>query len=197
MRYKPGHKEEARARILAAAGRSFRSKGVAGIGVDGVAKEAGVTSGAFYFHFASKEEVFTQAVAEGLRELWSGIETFQEEHGAEWLPRFVDHYLGAKRTCDLREACVLQALGPEISRASADAGVRQVYEAGLKRVVDAVAQGLGGKEKSREARAWALLSLLVGGVTAVRGLSDEALAEHAAQAIRVAALAVAESGTGH
>ena len=48
MRYGPGLKQEARTKILDAAGRGFRRLGFGGIGVDGLAKEAGVTSGAFY-----------------------------------------------------------------------------------------------------------------------------------------------------
>ena len=43
-------KQETRKRIINAASRGFRSNGYAGIGVDGIAKEAGVTSGAFYAH---------------------------------------------------------------------------------------------------------------------------------------------------
>jgi TetR/AcrR family transcriptional regulator, transcriptional repressor for nem operon len=45
MQYKTGHREEARAHMIAAAGRGFRRKGFGGIGVDGLAKEAEVTSG--------------------------------------------------------------------------------------------------------------------------------------------------------
>ena len=51
-------KLETRSRIIDAAGRSFRSNGYAGIGVDGIAKAAGVTSGAFYAHLGSKKWCF-------------------------------------------------------------------------------------------------------------------------------------------
>ncbi|WP_282288716.1 TetR family transcriptional regulator [Pseudomonas sp. PS02302] len=61
MRYKPGHREESRAKILDAVGRGFRKHGYGGIGVDGLAKEAGVTSGAVYTHFPSKAAAFKQA----------------------------------------------------------------------------------------------------------------------------------------
>jgi AcrR family transcriptional regulator len=66
VRYKTGHKEEARARMVAAAGRGFRRQGFGGIGVDGLAKEAEVTSGAFYGHFSSKGEAFKAALVAGL-----------------------------------------------------------------------------------------------------------------------------------
>jgi TetR/AcrR family transcriptional regulator, transcriptional repressor for nem operon len=67
MRYKPDHKVESRSKILAAVGRGFRKKGYAGIGVDGLAKEAEVTSGAFYGHFRSKDDAFRQALLAGMK----------------------------------------------------------------------------------------------------------------------------------
>lgn len=71
VRYAKGHKQESRARIVAAAGRGFRRLGYGGIGVDGLAREADVTHGAFYGHFRSKAEAFRAAVVAGLRELTS------------------------------------------------------------------------------------------------------------------------------
>src|ERR1700712_1064283 len=53
MRYSPEHKEETKRRILLAAGRSFRKEGFNQAGIDGLARGAGVTSGAFYGHFRS------------------------------------------------------------------------------------------------------------------------------------------------
>ena len=58
VRYGKGHKEESRQRIVAAAGRGFRKLGYGGIGVDGLAREANVTHGAFYGHFRSMAEAF-------------------------------------------------------------------------------------------------------------------------------------------
>ena len=70
---KGAKKEETRARILAGAGRTFRSQGYGGAGVDGVAKAAGVTSGAFYAHFKSKAEAFREAVVVGMQDLEGAI----------------------------------------------------------------------------------------------------------------------------
>lgn len=55
-------KEETWRLMLEAAGRAFRSPGYDGIGVDGLAKGAGVTSGAFYAHFGSKAAAFDAAI---------------------------------------------------------------------------------------------------------------------------------------
>jgi TetR/AcrR family transcriptional repressor of nem operon len=190
MRYKPGHREEARARILSAVGKGFRKRGYEGIGVDGLAKEAGVTSGAFYGHFPSKEEAFREAVVYGLKEVHDAVVHLQKEHGADWIGVFIDFYLSAKRTCDLTEACALQALTSEVARSNKT--VRTTYQVELMKVIEAVAQGLpSGSISEKTNRAVAMLALLSGGVTMARALADEALAAQAAEGIRSAALVIA------
>jgi TetR/AcrR family transcriptional regulator, transcriptional repressor for nem operon len=190
VRYSTGHKEEARTRMVAAAGRGFRRKGFGGIGVDGLAKEAEVTSGAFYGHFASKEAAFEAAVAAGIDDLAAGVRAFREQHGAKWLERFIDFYLGERRTCELGEACALQALSPEVSRGT-DA-VKALFEKHMFDVVKAVADGLEGRTpQARLDKAWAMLSLLSGGVTLARAVADPAQSKAIASGIRQAALALA------
>lgn len=173
--------------MIAAAGRGFRKRGFGGIGVDGLAKEAEVTSGAFYGHFPSKEAAFKEAVAAGIEELRAGVSEFQEGHGKRWLEAFVDFYLGQKRTCELGQSCTMQSLTVEVARAEPE--VRTAYEAGMLKVVDAIAQGLeGGTLASRRKRAWALLSILSGGVTLARAVEDAQLSARIAVSIRAAAL---------
>lgn len=189
MRYKSGHKEEARARMVAAAGRGFRRQGFGGIGVDGLAKEAEVTSGAFYGHFSSKGEAFEAALVTGLEELRQGVEGLRAQHGVKWAVAFVDFYLGQKRVCELGSSCALQSLTSEVQRA--DVGIRTVFEAKIEGVVNAVADGLPGRiAKERRARAWALLSILSGGVTMARAVADKDVSAAIASACRAAALKV-------
>lgn len=187
MRYKSGHKEEARARMIAAAGRGFRRKGFGGIGVDGLAKEAEVTSGAFYGHFSSKDAAFKEVVAAGIEELRAGIEAFQTTHGNGWIEPFVDFYLGEKRTCDLGESCAMQSLSPEVARA--DAEVRAVYQDGMIKVADQIAKGLrSGSPTDRRRHAWAFLSVLAGGATIARAVEGQNIAAQIAKSARLAAL---------
>lgn len=187
MRYKAGHKEEARARMVAAAGRGFRRLGFGGIGVDGLAREAEVTSGAFYGHFSSKGEAFEAALVAGLQELRIAVENLRAEHGAKWVEVFVDFYLGQKRVCELGSSCALQSLTSEVQRA--DAGIKAIYEAEIEGVVSAVAEGLSGRSrKEKRARAWALLAILSGGVTMARAVADKDVSAAIAAACRIAAL---------
>jgi TetR/AcrR family transcriptional repressor of nem operon len=190
-RYAPGHREEARARILAAVGRGFRKRGYGGIGVDGLAKEAAVTSGALYGHFPSKEAAFKEAVVAGLDELRAGIEALRAEHGGNWIEIFVDFYLGYKRTCELGDSCTLQSLTPEVQRS--DSETKTAYEARMKLVADAVADGLSGADAAdRLQRAWALLAILTGGVTLARAVEDQATSDTIAAAVRKTALAAVD-----
>ena len=193
MRYKPGHREEAKARILAAAGSGFRKHGYGGIGVDGLAEEAGVTSGAFYGHFASKESAFQEAIAVGLDQLRGSIERFRAQHGEGWVEAYTDFYLGPRRTCDLSDSCTLQSLSSEVGRSSE--AIRSTYRAEIVKVVAAVAEGLSsGTLEERERRAWAFLVILSGGVTMARAVDDMAVGEAIAAAARVAALSAAATG---
>ncbi|ABC32279.1 Transcriptional regulator [Hahella chejuensis KCTC 2396] len=185
MRYKAGQKEETRKRIMQAAGRSFRKNGFSGIGVDGLAKEAGVTSGAFYGHFKSKKEAFEAAVTSGLRELGEGVTHFREQYGDEWWSEFAKFYMQEKRTCDLAESCALQSLTSEVGRSEAD--IRTLFQTELLKVVLS-AQGnensiKQGTERENLDKVWARLAMLIGGVTLARAVADEELASSIAAAI--------------
>jgi len=189
MRYGPGHKDEARSRILNAAGRGFRRLGFGGIGVDGLAKEAGVTSGAFYGHFPSKAEAFKAAAVAGLVQLREAIEDLRAREGEDWLATFVDFYISVRRTCDLGESCALQSLTPEVARADHD--TRTAYEAELLRVAEAVAQGLpAGSLPARRKTAWAILAMLSGGISMARSAADPKTGAQIAASIKSAVMAL-------
>lgn len=168
-----------RQRILEAAGRGFRKGGFGGVGVDGLAKEAGLTSGAFYVHFDSKAHAFRESVAQGMAELKGGVQYYQAEHGRAWWPEFVRFYLRAKRTCDLSESCTLQTMPPEVARA--DEASRASFEAGLRDVAQSIIDGPASPGAPRDiGAACAALSALVGAVTLARAVGSEAFADQIA-----------------
>lgn len=186
MAHRVGLKEESRVKILRGAGRGFRRAGFGGAGVDGLAKEAGVTSGAFYAHFKSKAAAFTEAITASLQDLKEGVEQLRTRFGDRWRVEFIDFYLGDRRTCELADSCALQSLSSEIARADDDA--RTAYEAELRSIIASVADGLQGKPKVRREEATALLAILVGGVTLARAVQDAAFGDEIAAAVRKAAL---------
>lgn len=174
-------KLQTRQRILDAAGRGFRKGGFGGIGVDGLAKEAGVTSGAFYVHFDSKAEAFRASVAQGMADLKDGVRHCQTQYGRTWWPEFVRFYLGAKRTCELPESCALQSLASEVARS--DAPSRAAFEAELRDLAAIVAAGPPSDDAPSDVdAAWAAMATLVGAVTFARAVTDPAMAERIAAA---------------
>jgi TetR/AcrR family transcriptional regulator, transcriptional repressor for nem operon len=173
-------KEHTRQRILAAAGRGFRRGGYGGIGVDGLAKEAGVTSGAFYVHFSSKADAFRAAARCSVSEVWAAIERLQAEQPTSWWAAFVRFYLGPKRLTDLAESCGLQSLAPEVARADAES--KAAFQAELLRVAQVVVDGPAAPDAPRElGAALAALATLTGAVTLARAVHDQATADQLAR----------------
>jgi len=190
MRHKGINKEQTRRKMLAAAGRGFRKNGFAGIGVDGLASAAGVTSGAFYSHFGSKSGAFEVALSAGLNEVIDELPKFQHEHGANWVKAFTDYYLGKPHRGDLECGCAMATLTPEVVRS--EPGVHALFEEKMSQIADLVAQGLaGGTDMVRHARAWAMLSILIGGLNVTRAMKNTKTADHVAAAIKTAAIKAA------
>ncbi len=192
MPHPTGKKEAGRARLLAGAGRSFRAFGYGGIGVDGIAKEAGVTSGAFYAHFRSKAAIFDQVVRDGLADLAAGIDRFRSS-GRDWAARFIDFYVDDRRTCDVRQSCALQALAGEAARGDSDA--RAGFAAGFDQAVEALSNPAVASALDRDT-AIALLAMLSGGVTIARAIPDPKQSVEVAEAVRRIARQIAGDAGG-
>lgn len=186
MRYPPEHRDQSRIRIRDAAGRAFRSYGFEGVGVDGLSKEAGVTSGAFYRHFPSKNAAFREVAVTGLRTLEESVTEFQMQFGDAWLPHFIDFYVDELRNCDLSQSCGLQSLTSDVMRM--DEETRGAYEDGINKVVDRMVGGFPHLPAARaRARALALLSLLSGSITLARSLKSVELSGELAEAVKTLA----------
>lgn len=186
MGHPAGKKEEGRQRILEGAGRGFRGQGYGALGIDALAKESGVTSGAFYAHFKSKADAFRAVVSAGMSALRTSIEQRRAEGGKTWKRSFVNFYMGDRRTCDLSLSCALQSLTNEVARS--DTPTRQAYEAELRGVISAVADGLEGRTAAaKRSEAIAMLALLSGGVSMARAVDDPELAKEIAAAVAAVA----------
>lgn len=174
MRYTAEHKQQTRRRILDAACRRFRAEGYDGLGIDGLAKAAGVTNGAFYGHFASKADAFREVVDQGMAELRDGVEQAQQEGGA-WLARFAEFYFSDFKVACSDNVCALPGFAPEVARAAP--ATRAEFTRGLTDVAAAMANGFDGSDPAeRTGRAWAALAMMAGGVTLARAVDDRDLA---------------------
>lgn len=168
MRYKPGHKEEKRKELLKASGALVKQGGFAATGVDSLMRAAGVTSGAFYSHFASKSDLLKALVESELqasREMWAGN---PHETAEEWLTFELDRYLNMGHVKHPEAGCVLPSLGAEIARA--DMSVRELCEEELLKGQQVLAKRLGSDDL-----AWAFLCQLVGAILMARALPTESI----------------------
>ncbi len=96
MRVSKAQAEANRARIIETAGRLFREKGFDGIGVADLMKEAGLTHGGFYGHFASKEDLAAAATAQAFAEMRAYLEKTIARYPEDAFERFVRAYLSEK-----------------------------------------------------------------------------------------------------
>ena len=176
MRHKGVGKEETRSKILNAVSRGFRKFGFSGIGVDGLAKLAGVTSGAFYAHLGSKNGAFEAALTLGLYEVIAAVPAFQKQHGRDWLQAFCQYYLGKRHRDDLECGCAMASLTTEVVRS--DPHIHEIFESKMQQIATLMAEGLeGGAIKERTERAWAVLSILIGGLNFCRAVKQKKTAE--------------------
>lgn len=190
MRHKGINKAETRQKMIAAASRGFRSNGYAGIGVDGLAKAAGVTSGAFYSHFGSKDAAFDAALAAGLDEVIDTIPNLQKEHGADWVEAFAEYYLSKRHRRDLECGCAMATLTPEVVRSNPK--VHTAFEKKMTQIADLVSHELtGSSDEERRAKAWAVLGVLIGGINVARAMKSAKVADEVANATIIAAVKVA------
>lgn len=190
MRYKTDHKEKTRQKILEAAGRGFKKHGYAGIGVDGLAKAAGVTSGAFYSHFGSKDGAFEVALTTGLDDVINAIPKIQAENGTNWVKVFAEYYLGKPHQKNLDCGCAMATLTSEAVRFGVK--IHSIYEKKMNGIADLIANGLAGNSNDeRRARAWSMLGVLIGGINVARAMKSAKVTDEVAEAIKSAAIKAA------
>jgi len=174
MRFEKGHKAATREHILEVASKSFRRDGVSAAGIAGIMGEAGLTNGAFYPHFASKESLVREALASALADQQHRLE--EDQRTGMDLEGAIRRYLNRAHLVDPSCGCPSAALLPEIARQPLT--TRQTYEEGLRSYVSALATLLpdaGSPTSGR--RATAIFALMVGTLQLARAVSNAAEAE--------------------
>ena len=121
-----------RERIVECAARLFRQHGFEGVGVDAVMREAGLTHGGFYGHFANKEELIAQACRRAVQDFLT-----------HWRPRgyaaLLDSYLSEKHLRNPGRGCLLASLGSDLARQSER--VQQTVRPELEEMMEFLGEG--------------------------------------------------------
>jgi TetR/AcrR family transcriptional repressor of nem operon len=185
MRYPADQKEKTRARILDAAGRVFRRQGYHAAGVDQVMKEAGLTPGGFYSHFASKEALLAEVLGPTVRStpLARLFEHVDGDASPSRVMEFVAVYLSPSHLDDAERGCPLPALISEIGRGGIE--VKAGFEAVFRTLAEHLIRIAG--QTFDESRARAIIALCVGGVGLARSINDRELAEAILESCRAQA----------
>lgn len=174
VRYSKEHKQATRQRIIETAGRRFKQDGIDGSGVAILMADAGLTNGAFYAHFDSKDDLIAAAIADQLHNQDAAIHTM--EPGRAGVEQFVREYLSVEHRDHRADGCPSAALLDEIAR-TGDA-TKQAYTDGMRTVIDDVALRLNPRDPdSVRAQAFSIFALMVGTLQLSRTLNDKSLAD--------------------
>ena len=168
MRYPDGHKEAVRDRIVSAASEALRRKGVAGVSIPALMKQAGLTHGGFYAHFADRDELVAEAVRA------AGQETATEVLGDDLsIQESIGRYLSEGHLDHPEQGCVLAALGPDGPRQSAP--VRRAFAEVARGFLAIIERKVNPRGKAKQPSDEALVraATLVGGVVLGRLLDEE------------------------
>lgn len=181
-------KQESLDRILDAAARRIREEGLDGAAIVPVMRDAGLTHGAFYSHFANKDDLasaaFTRAITTG-RPHW--IKPMRGESWRERLTGLAKRYLTSAHRDDLATSCAFATLSSDAAHASGE--FRAGYERELRGSLAAICDG----HDDRLDDAIALMTICVGGMALARAVADPKFSSRILRVAREAAAKLADN----
>ena len=170
MRRSKTGKANTHSKIVSVAAKRFRERGINGIGVADVMKEAGTSVGGFYKHFESRDDLVIEALAEAFQDL----DKF--EHEGQGFPAFLRAYLSEEHWANPGSGCPIASLAGDIRHSSP--AIRAAFTERVKHALSHYSTSLkGGDESSRRSGAILLFSAALGGLTLARAVNDQALSQ--------------------
>ena len=172
MRYEAAHKEQTRERVLAAAVTAIRESGTQGVGVASVMERAGLTHGAFYAHFASRDALLLAAVTR----LFDAVrgrfdQTTSRGEPTDALRAYVAFYLSPKHRDSTALSCPLALLAGEAPRLGDDTKLQ--FGSGVEHLTSAISGHLVKLDVPDPAAAAAsVVAELVGALAISRAVND-------------------------
>ncbi|MBS7705683.1 TetR/AcrR family transcriptional regulator [Chelatococcus asaccharovorans] len=194
MRVSRAQAEENRQTVIDVASRLFRRHGFDGIGLKDLMAGAGLTQGAFYKQFESKDDLVAQASRRALEDAldhWSAAAASRPDNP---LSAVVDFYLSEGHCAERSDGCPVVALGSDAARHGPH--VKESFQAGIQEYLDLLDSWIGGPEDGQpHSRSMAILSTMVGAVLLARAVNNEQMSaqflEAAAKSVMAQAAATA------
>lgn len=176
MGHSQTEKAVSRERVLRKAARKIREEGVSRPSIADLMKEAGLTHGGFYKHFASRDEFIAQAAVAALADGSAKMEKAARLNKAAPRAGLIEAYLSKQHRDVPGTGCALVTLGAAAGRGGAQ--FKDAYEQQVRTYLDLLA-GLTQEPDSGETRNEALLilSAMVGAVLMARAVADPELSD--------------------
>jgi AcrR family transcriptional regulator len=188
MRYEKGHKDATRQRIIDEASSQFRENGVAAVGIASIMSGAGLTNGAFYAHFKSKEDLVETVLASTLRRREERLHMAAETDAG--LEAVIRDYLSPNHRDRPSVGCPTAALVAEVARHPK--ATRNVFTGKIATFIELITTQLrDGSALERRRRAIAIYGMMVGILQIARAVSDRPLSDEILESGVSAALALA------
>ena len=184
---------ENRQTVINVASRLFRLRGFDGIGLKDLMKGAGLTQGAFYKQFASKEDLAVKAsrrALESARLRWLAATAAKPE---DPLRAVIAFYLSTDHREEKMDGCPIVALGSDAARQSSN--VKASFETGIREYLELLGCWVGDADGEKPgSKTMAILSIMVGAVLLSRAVNDEHLSKRFLQAAAESVMAVSSAG---
>ncbi len=189
MRYEKGHKDTTRQHIIDVASRQFRGHGVAAVGLAGIMSDAGLTNGAFYTHFDSKEDLVQAVLAKALDRREDRLRAVAADNAG--LETMIRDYLSPRHRDRADDGCPTAALVAEVARHPK--ATRDAFTAKVSTFIELIAtQIYAGSLAERRRNAVAIYGMMVGTLQLARAVNDRNLSDEILESGVTAALALAE-----
>jgi AcrR family transcriptional regulator len=175
MPYSPEHKLETRKRIIVCARRLFNKRGFTEVSIDEIMAEAGLTRGGFYNHFATKDELYAEAILDMIsnppKETYDGGAIDFCAPPEVLAKRIIGNYLSRSHFDDVEGGCPMIALPSDVARGGAP--VKRAYRQALEAIIGVFQASQESQSEDARARAVAMATLCIGGMVLARAVDDE------------------------
>ena len=173
MRYEPDYKAKTRQKVLAEAAKTMRAEGVQGMGVANVMAKAGLTHGAFYAHFESKDALIAETVKEMILQARGRFDAVTGDLGPDdALRAYVEFYLSPRHRDNDQTSCPLPWVASDVARLGTSP--RKHYGATVDGLTELVATRLRALDHAdADAAASSVVAELIGALALSRAVADK------------------------
>jgi TetR/AcrR family transcriptional repressor of nem operon len=188
MRVSRVQAEENRQTVIDVASRLFREHGFDGIGLKDLMAGAGLTQGAFYKQFASKDDLVAQASRRALENAFDNWSAVGESNPEDPFGAVVAFYLSMGHRALRGDGCPIVALGSDAARQNED--VKAAFQAGIEKYLELLGGWIGDADDAQPSgKAMVILSTMIGAMVLSRAVNDEQMSKRFLQAAAESVLA--------